>query len=656
MNGSRARRILIGLWCAAGAATFAQASVASDTPAYVGSAVCANCHKDQAAAWQGSMHALAWQLPNEKSVLGDFEDAVFEHNGITTRFARRNGGFVVETPGRDGTVQAFPVVGVAGVAPLQQYLLDIGNGHIQALDIAWDPERKHWYHLYPDQDLPPGDGLYWTGPYKNWNGRCAECHATGFEKRYDPRTRGYLSRQAEIGVGCEACHGPGEAHVAWAKAPGSYDAARRPALTEKGFTIAFDAGATERQIQQCAGCHARRESLLDGNPLPGTAFHDAYRLALLGEELYYPDGSIQDEVYVYGSFLQSKMYARGVRCSDCHNPHAARLKAEPDAVCMQCHSPAGNPGFPTLKKATYDDPAHHFHKRDSEGARCKSCHMIERVYMGIDGRRDHSFRIPRPDLSNQTKSPNACNDCHTDRDSAWAAAEIEKHYPAGDRRGSEFGQTFAAARVDPAAQADALLALALRGDLPGIVRATALDLLRGATNESIAERAAPLLEDADPLVREFAIGVQRSATQTERVQRILPLFEDPMRSVRLAAARAFLDAPVAHLPDRFAQASAKAMQEWRASLLAKADFPETHIVLGGAALVMRNARAAEAAFREAVRLDPQRIDAWQMIVRIRMVVGDRDGALKAVEDALAASPDDAALREAHDELTASETR
>jgi hypothetical protein len=624
-------------------------------PAFVGSAACADCHKNKNAAWRDSMHALAWQPPTEKSVLGDFGESVFEHKGIETRFGRRDGGFVVETPGGNGTMQIFPVIGVAGVAPLQQYLIDIGNGHIQALDVAWDVEKKRWYHLYPDQYLPPGDGLYWTGPYKNWNARCAECHATGYEKNYRPRTRRYESRQAEIGVGCEACHGPGEAHIAWAKAPDSYDAASRPRLTEKGFTITFAADAPEREIQQCAGCHARREAFLDGNPLPGTPFHDAYRLSLRGG-LYHADGSIRDEVYVYGSFLQSKMYARGVRCTDCHEPHAARLEADSNGVCKQCHSPAGNPRFPMLKMAAYDDPAHHFHKPDSAGAQCKRCHMIERVYMGIDGRRDHSFRIPRPDLSRDTGSPNACTDCHTDRDAAWAAAEIEKRFPGSDRRGAHFAQVFAAARTDPTAQADALIALAVRDDLPGIVRASALDALHAASNEDIAERTAPLLEDVDPLVRASAIGVQRGAPPAERVRRLAPLFEDPMRSVRLAAARAIVDVPTASLPERAAVASGGAMEEWRASLLAKADFPETHMVLGGAALVMRNPRAAEAAFREAVRLDPQRVEAWQMIVRIRAAVGDRAGALKAAEDALAVNPEDAALRSFHEQLGTAGTR
>ena len=620
------------------------AQAPATVPGYVGSRTCAACHASEARAWAGSHHAWAWTQPGEAPVLGDFDDVVFERNGVTTRFFRRDGAYLVETEGADGAMRAFEVTGVAGVAPLQQYLLATGAGRLQAFDIVWDVEGERWYHLYPDQDLPPGDGLHWTGPYKNWNARCAECHATGFVKNYDAGARSYDSMQAETGVGCEACHGPGSAHVAWAKAPQGYDPAAWPGSTAKGFTIGFGAGAPETEIEQCAGGHSRREPFGDGNPLPGTAFHDAYRLALLRADLYHPDGTIKDEVYVYGSFLQSRMSANGVRCSDCHDPHTAGLKAAGNAVCSQCHSPAGNQRFPTLRLADYDDPSHHFHPKDSAGAQCVGCHMIERTYMGIDGRRDHSFRIPRPDLFLATGAPNACTDCHAERNAAWAAAEIAQRFPDSDRRGSHFSRTFAAARHDPAASAENLLGIAERDGLPGLIRASALDLLRPVADAAIAARAAPLIGDDDPLVRAAAIALQRGAPPMDRVQRLVPAFEDPARSVRIAAARAFLDAPVARLPARISEAARNAAGEWRASLLAKTDFPETQMAIGGAALVLRNPRAAEKAFRETVRLDPQRVEAWAMIARILAATGDRDGARVALDDALAANPSSEVLQ------------
>ncbi|MGI9437106.1 MAG: multiheme c-type cytochrome, partial [Geminicoccaceae bacterium] len=186
-------------------------------PNYVGSESCAECHQGITRAWEQSHHALAWTLPDKTTVLGNFDDAMFQHEGMTARFMSDEQNFHVETEGAGGSQTRFQVEGVVGIAPLQQYLVATEAGRFQALDVAWDIGRARWYHLYPDHDLKPGDGLHWTGPYKTWNARCAECHATGFEKNYDPRTHRFKSTQAEIGVGCEACHGPGEAHVAWAE-------------------------------------------------------------------------------------------------------------------------------------------------------------------------------------------------------------------------------------------------------------------------------------------------------------------------------------------------------------------------------------------------------------------------------------------------------
>jgi hypothetical protein len=377
--------------------------------------------------------------------------------------------------------------------------------------------------------------------------------------------------------------------------------------------------------------------------MPGTPYHEAYRLSLLSPGLYHADGSIEDEVYVYGSFLQSKMYANGVRCSDCHDPHRLERKAEGNALCTQCHSPAGNPRFPSLPLEVYDDPSHHFHPEGTPGAECKSCHMIERVYMGIDGRRDHSFRVPRPDLTAETGAPNACNDCHTDRDPEWAAAEIAARFPDSAHRGPHFSQAFAAARQSPGTRIESLADIAAAPDMPGIVRATALELMLAGANEAVAKQGAAHLSDPDPLVRAAAVPLQRAAAPEDRVGRLAPVLRDPVRSVRMAAGREFLDVPPGSLPPETAAAARAALGEWRASMQLKADFPETHMALGGAALVMRDVPSAEAAFAEAVRLDPQLVQAWGMMARIHAAMGDPVAALEALEAGLAANPGDPEL-------------
>ncbi|MDU9002368.1 multiheme c-type cytochrome [Sedimentitalea todarodis] len=614
----------------------------ADHPAYIGSDACTDCHAEEAEAWAGSHHQLAWTAPDGDHILGDFSGDTAAPGELQSRFLTGPTGPAIETEGPDGQLATFAVAGVVGIAPLQQYLLETEPGRLQSSDLVWDVEGKRWYDLYPDQDLPAGDGLHWTGPYKNWNGRCAECHATGFEKNYDASTKTYASTQSEIGVGCEACHGPGAAHREWALANGSYDPAQWQHLSETGLTMDFNAGA-EAEIQQCAGCHSRREAFAQGNPLPGTPFHDAYRLSPLRPGQYHADGQIRDEVYVYGSFLQSKMYANGVACTDCHNPHTAERVAEGNAVCTQCHSPTGNDRFPSLRPALYDDPSHHFHESGSEGAQCKSCHMIERVYMGIDGRRDHSFRVPRPDLTAETDAPNACNDCHQEKSATWAAKAIAQWYPDSPHRGPHFSQVIAPARQNPVGQIEGLIGIVEHEDLPGIVRASALDLLAEVATPEIAERMIPGLSDPDPLVRAAAIPLQRAAGQTDILSRIVDLLSDPVKSVRIAAAREFLALRVAHMPDSYTRALNSAMTEWQRALYSNADFPEIQMVLAGIGLTTRNMPAALEAFGEAVEMDPQLVQAWTMMVRIHAALGDREAALDTVNRAIAANPEDVSL-------------
>ena len=620
---------------------------AMEPPTYVGSASCGSCHTEAAAAWAGSHHALAWTRPSSETVVADFNDTEFVHDGMTARFRiEADGGYHVQVTEKDRTKNDYRVHSVAGIEPLQQYLIETEPGRLQSFDVVWDTEQKRWFHLYPDQDLPPNDALHWTGPYKNWNARCAECHATGFDKNYDHRTGRYASTQAEIGVGCEACHGPGSAHLEWVADPANWTAPS--GLDPYGFSQDF--ATTETMLQQCATCHSRREAHTDASPVPGTPYHEAYGLALLQPGMYHADGQILEEVYVYGSFLQARKQAMGVGCLDCHEAHSADLRGEGNAVCTQCHSPTGNAEFPSVRKAVYDAAEHHFHEPGSAGAQCINCHAPKQVYMGNDWRADHSFRVPRPDLVAETGAPDACTTCHVDQSPEWAAAEIASRYPDSRHRGPHFGSVLAAGRADPTAARSDLAALALDQSRPGIARATALWLLEGASDEDLAESLSSLLADHDPLVRSAAVRVQQSAPAQERVVRLLGLLGDPVRSVRIATARALLGAPIARLPRARQAELDAAMSEWRAAMASRLDFPETHLQLAGVALTLRNFPQAEAAFRQAVQLDPQRVEAWIMLVRLAAATRGAEAATDVLEESLSIMPEETSLIRLREEM------
>ncbi|WMS43800.1 multiheme c-type cytochrome [Acuticoccus sp. MNP-M23] len=632
------RIILLGLFVGLLAiiAGVAFDGVAQEVPAarYVGSQACAGCHEDAARSWEGSHHALAWTDPSAATVVADFDGTSFTDGDMIARFSvGPDGTHEVDVTEADGSRRNYPVHSVVGIEPLQQYLLETEPGRLQSFDVVWDTEAERWFHLYAGSNLAPDDGMHWTGPYKTWNGRCAVCHATGYEKNYDPLTKMFASKQVEKGVGCEACHGPGSIHVASASGEGAAGD-----LPNAGLPV--DTSDPAAAIEQCAGCHSRREPLAAGTPPPGTPFDDAYNLSLLLPGLYHADGQTLDEVYVYGSFLQSKMYAKGVTCTNCHEPHAARLKAAGNAVCTQCHNPAGNPEFPSIVPADYDSPAHTHHEAGTPGAACKSCHMVERVYMGNDWRADHSFRIPRPDLAGMTGAPDACTTCHADRDPAWAAGQIAAWFPGSDNRGAHYGTTLAAGQADPAQASAALLSLAQNSEMPGVVRGTALWLLARSGIAEAAPRSAALLADPDALVRAAATEVQRLAAPAERVSRLTPLLDDTRRNVRIAAARALAGIPAETIPQAARDALARADGEWKSAVASRLDFPETQLQRAGIALTNREFEAARDAFREVVTMDPQRVEAWVMLVRIAAAMGEIPVARETLRDALYANPAD----------------
>lgn len=617
-------------------------------PEYVTSSACGACHAQIASAWSNSHHSWAWRPPTAENILGDFDNAVLEHHGFHYRFLNKGGVPSVVADGPGGEEHSYPVHSVVGVEPLQQLLVEHHGGRLQVLDVAWDRERERWYHLYPDQPLSANQGMHWSRSYKNWNARCAVCHATGYEKGYDAGSDRYLSRQAEIGVGCEACHGPGEAHLAWARDPDRFDRQRWEGIDATGLIVDLSSADPRIEIEQCAGCHSLREPLTPDSPIAGTPFADSHRLLLLRDPLYFADGQIKEEVYVYGSFLQSRMYAAGVRCSHCHDPHSAELRAEGDAICTQCHSPAGNLAFPSAPRGAFDTAEHHAHAAESEAAQCVSCHMPSRTYMGIDERRDHRFLSPHPALSAQLGTPDPCIECHRDQDASWAQEAIvrwradrgEEGIASGEPGSSprQFAALFAEGASDSPDQHHLLRQLALDATQSAIVRASAVALLSegGASLPDIEAQA--LHSDQDALVRTAATKLHRGESAESRLKKIAPLLRDPRGVVRIEAAKALLDIPLDRFPQPDREAMGDAFRELRGALLATIDYSETQMVVGGIALTLRDFSTAQRAFAKATRIDPQRIEGWLIQIRIALALGQVDRARKLITAASRANP------------------
>ncbi len=627
---------------------------------FVGAARCEGCHEEQTRAWRSSDHASAMRPADATSVAGDFESRTYSYANTLTSFRRTAAGYEVTTDGADGGLATYPVTFTFGARPLEQYLVPLGGGRLHALPIAWDTRPKEqgggrWFHVYPNETTTFRDALHWTGPAQNWNSACAECHTTNFRKNYRAESRTYETTQSELGVSCEACHGPGSAHVAWASgADRSADPTAGFAVRLGGETFAwgFDGGPiavrrsrrpnggerlagdewNEVQVATCGRCHARRAPIW-ADHRPGAPLADSHRVALLDEGLYFPDGQIEEEVYEYGSFLQSKMYARGVMCTNCHEPHSGAVRQQGNALCAQCHAPA-----------IFDTRAHTMHSEASTGARCIACHMPPRIYMRVDLRRDHSFRIPRPDLSPELGAPDACTAaCHERKGAAWAAEAIAKHYSA-PKRPPHYGQAIASGRAWKADARVRLLDVVRDRSVPPIARASAIALLHRYLSPEVFAEVERSTSDPDPLVRRAAVVLLGEAPPPMKLRVLRPLLADRTRSVRLATASALAGAP--GMDARQDRVFGAALDEARASLRENADRADSRVELANLEARLGNHELAEGELREALELQPTFVPAYVNLAdRLRLDGRDEEG-VRLLERGLAAAPDSAMIERA----------
>jgi Tfp pilus assembly protein PilF len=545
------------------------------------------------------------QKATPETVLGDFDDVTAKYYKEKVRFTRDGDAFFVEALGADGKRARFPVIYTFGVEPLQQYLVEVEPGRLQSFLFAWDTRPKEqggqrWFHLQPDEYVEPGDPLHWTGPSYNWNYSCADCHSTAVKKNYDRASKRYSTEYFEINVGCEACHGPGSRHVELAEAEEKELPSRAgfdrhlPAPSSRIWSFGEDKAIATLATSQpsdepetCAPCHSRRADL-GGD---GDDYHDRYRLAALDELLYFDDGQIKDEVYVYGSFLQSKMHAAGVVCSDCHDGHSTKLQAEGNALCSRCH-----------RADVYDDSKHHFHEPGTAGSLCTDCHMPQRTYMVMDDRADHRFGLPRPALAASIGAPDACTGCHSKKSAEWAEDHIEKHFQT--RADDTFAEVLHAARMQRPEGEPGLVELVAIGTAPAIVRATALLELRNLASPALPALLMRAGRDPSPIVRRTVAVAARELPPEQREEVVRELLRDPVRTVRIEAVAALLGIHAGRWSaiDRAALKAATA--EYIEARAFNADRGEGLVDLAHVALLVGDVQNAERNLREALDIDP----------------------------------------------------
>jgi predicted CXXCH cytochrome family protein len=625
-----------------------EATSSTKSDGFAGTESCTGCHSQETNLWRNSHHDLAMQVATIETALGDFSGSQFEHNNVTSRFFTTDEALFVETDGSSGQLETFPIRYTFGVYPLQQYLVELPNGKIQALGIAWDSRPaeeggQQWFHVYGDDFIDHTDVLHWTQPSQNWETMCADCHSTNLISNYSVPEDHFETSWSELNVACEACHGPGAKHVDWANNKSDdEDNGLELHFAERqnmGWILDATTGNSQRstprtsdiEINACAACHSRRARVANDTH-PATPFLDTYTPALIEQPLYHQDGQILDEVYVYGSFMQSRMQQAGVTCSDCHDPHSLQLRAPGPAVCLQCHA-----------SDTFATAEHQLHE---EGvANCIDCHMPATTYMQVDPRNDHSFRIPRPHLSEAYGVPNACTGCHTDQDASWATQVLQQKGRSGADK-IHWSELLASANQVDQASMEALTKLAVDPAVPVIIRASAVSRLRFGDGPAAQQLAYGLAHDTDALIR---LGVARALQDSHPAltAQIGPeLLNDPIRSVRIAAARALAGIDPVFLPAGTYADLKNGFAEYIDAQMVQSERAESHINVANLQRLEGHLELAEQGYLTAITLNPSFVPAYVNLADLYREQQQEDRAEATLRIGLEVIPDQADLHHA----------
>ena len=586
---------------------------------FTGDQSCKSCHSNEYNEWLQSHHFRAMQAAIDSTVEGNFSNSIFSADGVTSRFFKKDGKFFINTQGEDGSNHDYEVKYTFGVTPLQQYLVEFPGGRMQVPRVSWDVKEKKWFHQYPHQKIPAHDWLHWTGNSQNWNTMCASCHSTNLQKNYNIDSDTYNTTYSAINVSCETCHGAGKLHVEFVNSTDYKNGKKIP-----GSYLQLGIGAGQiAQVNTCMPCHARKADI-SVSPTLSDEIMDNYIAEIPTTEHYFADGQVNDEDYIYTSFLQSKMFRQGVKCSNCHNPHTGRILYAGNQLCLQCHS------------KSYDNPSHTFHAAGIIASECKSCHMPSKVYMGNNTRYDHIFRVPRPDLSVKYGTPNACTSCHNNKTNQWAANAVVKWY--GSSRKYHFAEDLIpGSKLDGNSEAH-LIKLLGDTSIPDIIKATAADYLGSIPTQNSLQALIKCLSDNNSQTRYRALrSLANFASESWRAD-VGPLLSDKARAVRIAAASLYTTLPAREIPEQYAMAFSTARSELQNYLMYQADFAVGNVMIADYFLKQQDYYNAEKFYVRALRKDSLMNYARLNLSTVYNLQGQNKEALELLETAAKIDP------------------
>lgn len=428
---------------------------------YLGSASCERCHQKEYAAWKSSLHIKMTKPVAEATILGDFRDGTkFSDHDRAYTFSSKNGKPVITISFGGKPAETFTVDYTLGSKRYQGYLSMLPEGRMYVLPVFWHVADKRWIDWKEITPIPEGAHAI----RQIWNANCFNCHATNIAQGFDATEKAYKTTWTEMGIGCEACHGPGKPHVtlaeAWERNPSAkaaYDTSdSNRQLTDVLKTLSTRSAEPRRTFDTCAYCHGNKKNIFVGFKA-GDRYDDYAMPFLLSDPIpatdyqgeFWPDGRPNRFNRPQALSLSGCFKAGEISCTSCHvahgSPYDASLKVDihngrdGDQLCTQCHD---MPKASGLRSQVTAIPAsftgaglqqHTFHAPQSEGSRCVNCHMSDVNWRLLIRKRDHTMQAPVPETTSAYGIPNACTTCHDEKSPEWAAKQMTEWWGDADR-------------------------------------------------------------------------------------------------------------------------------------------------------------------------------------------------------------------------------
>jgi predicted CXXCH cytochrome family protein len=512
------------------------AEISSRSADFVGSEACQTCHQEAYAKWQASLHVQMTRPIAAATVLGDFSGrAAFTAHGRAYTFSQGSGAPTITVRAGDRPAETFRVDYTLGSKRFQGYLSTLPDGRMYVLPVFWHVESGRWLDWKETTPIP--DGAH--DLRQMWNVNCFNCHATNLDRGYQPATATYRTHWTELGIGCEACHGPGKEHIAlterWAADPSSMprysSRASNRQLSDTLKIFSPRSADPRRTFDSCAYCHGNKRNLFT-TFVAGDRYEDHALPFLLSDPLsdvdaqgeFWPDGRPNRFNRPQALTLSGCFKAGAVTCTSCHvahgSPYDFSLKVNVhdgragDQLCTQCHqSPPATPvegatplaagTRPRVTSRAADGPdsripwtdaqiaAHSFHDAASAGSRCVNCHMSDVNWRLLMRRRDHTFQPPVPETTAAYGAPNACTTCHDDKPPEWASRQMDAWWGDGARRAksTRVATTMYRAGSGDASTVPQLASIALDRTQGAVLRASAVEYIGGLSGGPAADAA-----------------------------------------------------------------------------------------------------------------------------------------------------------------------